>query len=361
MFPVRRAPHAIALAALALLLTPGASQADGLPVPVETSGSSVQAPGGEYRYFSIPSDRGRTSAVLRMTSDGTAILQQRFIQAAGGGALPYVIPAVATDGTVGGLSADGGTVALIEPRRGFPRRVTRFLLLDGRTLQVVDTIKLEGDFSFDAISRDGATLYLAHYLDKADPSRYEIRSYDVSERRLNEEPIVDHEIVEIQMRGLPMTRATSPDGLWEYTMYDGNYKTPFVHALNVDTGHALCIDLSDHLGKRGLPPALDLDPSGSTLTVTSRTGNPVAEIDTASFDVTGLDGEPAASEDGESGSSSGRWIGLALAVAILGAAAAFLLVRRRRRRRSRLAQLHELDFHPGDPQSAELGRETESV
>ncbi len=40
-----------------------------------------------------------------------------------------------------------------------------------------------------------------------------------------------------------MTRATSPDGGWEYTLYDGGGAHPFIHALDVVEGATVCIDL----------------------------------------------------------------------------------------------------------------------
>ena len=45
------------------------------------------------------------------------------------------------------------------------------------------------------------------------------------------------------MRGQPLTRATSPDGRWAYTLYDGAGKEPFIHALDTSTRSARCIDL----------------------------------------------------------------------------------------------------------------------
>ena len=45
------------------------------------------------------------------------------------------------------------------------------------------------------------------------------------------------------MRGQPLSRAMSPDGRWAYTLYDGNGKTPFVHALDTSRATARCIDL----------------------------------------------------------------------------------------------------------------------
>ena len=45
------------------------------------------------------------------------------------------------------------------------------------------------------------------------------------------------------MRGSPITRATSSDGRWAYTLYDGAGGTPFLHALDTSKRQARCIDL----------------------------------------------------------------------------------------------------------------------
>jgi hypothetical protein len=44
------------------------------------------------------------------------------------------------------------------------------------------------------------------------------------------------------MNGHPLTRATSPDGRWAYTLYEGT-EHPFVHALDTANRSARCIDL----------------------------------------------------------------------------------------------------------------------
>ena len=45
------------------------------------------------------------------------------------------------------------------------------------------------------------------------------------------------------MRGNPLSRATSVDGRWAYTLYDGGGAQPFVHALDTANATARCIDL----------------------------------------------------------------------------------------------------------------------
>ncbi len=144
----------------------------------------------------------------------------------------FTIPAVAYDGSPGGLSADGRTLVLINPRTGFPRRITTLAVLDTQRLRARDVIRLTGDFSFDAISPDGRLLYLVQYLSQRDPTRYLVRLYDLEAGRLLPEPIIDPREVGDVMRGTPITRAASPDGRWAYTLYDGAGEHPFIHALD---------------------------------------------------------------------------------------------------------------------------------
>jgi len=88
------------------------------------------------------------------------------------------------------------------------------------------------------------------------------------------------------MRGAPLSRATSPDGRWAYTLYDGAGGAPFVHALDTSKRRARCIDLPMLAGRQDL--------SQLRLTATSRgagleigtAGRPLALVDARTFRVT---------------------------------------------------------------------------
>jgi hypothetical protein len=86
------------------------------------------------------------------TSDGQ-IVDSRLLPGT------FTIPAVAYDRSASGLSGDGRTLVLIEPRQSFPRARTRLMVIEvGRQLRPRQTITLSGDFSFDAISPRGSLL-----------------------------------------------------------------------------------------------------------------------------------------------------------------------------------------------------------
>ena len=272
--------RALLIAAALLAATPGTARGDGLPIGnVDVGPEGVVAPGGADRVVALPAGAGST-LVARIATEGGTVERTRWLRE------PLTVPGVALDGSAGGLSADGSRMVLIRPRaRGqFPLARTRLVALDGRTLRVHRRITLKGDFSFDAISPDGRRVFLVHYTDPADPRAYEVRTLDLVTGRLERGAIVDAREPDEDMRGYPATRATSPDGRWEYTLYDG-VGEPFVHALDTVGRRAFCIDLpmlAGHMDPQSLRLALhegrlDVEDGGRTAAV----------IDTATKEASG--------------------------------------------------------------------------
>jgi hypothetical protein len=247
------------LVAVALLaLVPAAAEADGLPA-VGIDASPLSLPGGELRYTTERA--GHDTRLIESARYGGP-LRGRRLQGS------FSIPAVAYDGSPSGLSADGRTLVLISPRTRYPRKRTTFAVVDARRLAVRRIIGLKGDFSFDALSPDGRTMYLIEY-SRRDFSNYAVRAYDIRERRLLREPVVDPDEAGEPMTGVPVTRASSLDGRWAYTLYQ-SIEHPFVHALDTERRTAVCIDLDDlnqvwnaHLELRGA--RLDLVRAGKLL------------------------------------------------------------------------------------------------
>ena len=251
------------------------ARADGLPVlNVDVGASGVAAPGGSVRYVTVAV--GRQTLVEATRRDGGQIV--RMARWPGG----WTIPAVAYDRSASGLSADRRTLVLIEPRTSFPRAETRLLVVDALTLRSAGVIVLHGDFSFDAVSPNGSRLFLIHYLSTIDPTRYEVRAYDVAAHRLVTKAIVDPRDETEKMRGNPLSRVMSRDGRIAYTLYDGNGR-PFVHALDTAASTARCIDLAGISPKTNLWPArLHLFQGGRVLTVDLR-GRTLASLDTRTW------------------------------------------------------------------------------
>jgi hypothetical protein len=281
--------------------------------------TGVVSPDGDDRYTAIATRNG--TVIQRISTENGVVERTRFIR---GEAL---IPAVAFDGSPGGLSADGSTLVLTEPAFRFPQRDSVFQVLETIRLRVVDTVRLDGTWTYDALSADGRWMYLIEYTSRKDPTAYEVRRYELDRGRLDPQPIVDPEESSEDMYGLPMTRATSADGRWAYTLYDGA-EHPFIHALDTERGAAVCIDLDPGAVPRQRLIRMSLDPSpdGTTLTVRDPKEGPVAIVDTNSFEVSDPPAPEAASDD----SSGAPWLAIALGLVVAGLAATTIVRRRSR-------------------------------
>jgi hypothetical protein len=293
---------------------------------VDAGPTGVTAPAGSARYVTIPAKQQTVVAAIRR--DSGRVIRSRLLTGT------FTIPAVAYDGSAGGLSADGRTLVLITPRTGFPRAQTRLLVLHTPGLTPSETIRLRGDFSFDAISPQGRLMYLIEYTNPNDPTRYAVRAYDLAHGRLLHAPVVDPRETDEKMRGNPLSRALSPDGRWAYTLYDGAGGTPFVHALDTSRRTARCIDLEALAGSKYLwRLRLRVGRGGSTLTI--RDGKEAELlVDTRTFQPR----RPGAARTARAIGSSSSGFGWPLAtVAGVGAlAVAGALVARGRRKRVRL-------------------------
>jgi hypothetical protein len=286
---------------------PGILPEKGVASPGTTVNSDgVFVPGGSDRYVAL-GPYGE-STIARVERVGGRVERSRETGT-------MSLAAVAEDGSGAGLSADGSTLVLGEPRMTFPQSPSKFALLDARTLRTRDQFTLHGDFSFDAISPDGSTLYFIEHTSPTDPASYDVRAFDAATGHLRPNPVIDPDEPNEDMQGTPVTRAMSLDGRWAYTLYEGYRDSEsFVHALDTDRGRAVCIDLDSLSGLGSLRGfRLDLGPGGKTLAVVGRDGATRANIDTASFEVS-----TPADESGSAGDDSGG--GPALVLLIVGVA-----------------------------------------
>jgi hypothetical protein len=312
----RRALPNLALLGLTIVFATFAAPAafaDGLPVlGIDVGSTGVTSSHSGVRYVTLPTARGATT-VARISVHGGRVLAFRRLRG------DLTIPAVAYDGSASGLSADGRTLVLIEPRKAFPRARTRLAIVDAERLQLRRRISLPGDFSFDAISPDGQTMFLIQYTSARDPNRYNVRAFDLVRGTLNARPVVDpHEPDEV-MRGAPITRHTSSDGRWAYTLYDGAGKTPFVHALDTRKRAARCVDLPMLRGRTDLW-TLRFHLAGGENVAVGKGAQTIALINRQNFDVSAP--KPP---DSESGGRMGWSLVLAgwgafLALVVIGAA-----------------------------------------
>jgi hypothetical protein len=269
-----------ALAALAAAVTASGAASGAGPSPgIQLGWDGLLAPGGALRYVTVATGTGTVAETIR-TSDGRVL---RFHALKG----VYGIPFVAFDGSVGGLSRDGSFLVLGEPlSQPGARSRSVFPIVSTKTLTARSFVSLKGDFSFDALSPDGRTLYLIQHLSADDATRYAVRAYDLAAGRLLPGVIVDKREPDEEMRGMPMRRATSPDGAWAYTLYDTTRGGLFVHALDAAHRRAFCIDLPATVTAQSLSNStrFELLDGGRSLVLSSG-GARVAAIDTKTLKV----------------------------------------------------------------------------
>ena len=309
----------LAMVLLAILAAPATASADGLPLAIEDVGpAGVADADGEYRYVTIKD--GPNTILERIEQDGGVVSDSIRLLGL------YTIPAVGLDGSPGGLSADGETLVVIRPRPSFPRPTTEFIRFDTDDIRRPHEFRLDGDFSFDALSPDGRTMYLINYVSPRDPTEYDVRAFDLVRERLVGGPITDPDEGGEEMYGYALSRVTSEDGRWAYTLYQGR-EYPFIHALDTVNGTADCIDL-DTVAARDMY-ALGLERGGDRELVVTKRGTPVAIVDPETHEVS----EPEAAQPGTDASAVSPTIATVAvgAGAALIAAALWLALRRRRR------------------------------
>jgi hypothetical protein len=207
----------------------------GGPSPGESFGwDGVAAPRGAVRFVTVPARRG---VLLEAISTRTGrVLRWRYVTG------QFGVPMVAYDGTTGGLSRNGRRLVLVSHQSA---GVTRFLVIDPKTLRPRTALRLPGQWVFDALSPGGSLLYLLHYLgglDSQGHQPYEVRVLNLNTHRLDPGALVDRREPDEKMNGLAQTRVETASG-WAYTLYSRPGKGPFVHALDTVRRRAFCVDL----------------------------------------------------------------------------------------------------------------------
>jgi hypothetical protein len=272
--------------------------------------------------------------VVATAAEGGRIEAMQFV------ARDLIVPAVAEDGSPAGLSTDDSTLVLAERAFRFPQDETRFHVFDAaHDLKPEATVSLPGTWTFDALSPDGRVLYLINYTDPGDLSEYRVRAYSLTRDRLRADAIVDPREAPGAMYGTALTRVNGPDGRWAYTLYDSaeRHHPPFVHALDTETGTAMCIDLDplahhDRLRRLGLQPSVD----GASLAVVQG-DEALAVIDLETFEVTGPETveEPAAAALDTDEGGLLAWPAIVIALGVIGAGGSLFSLAHRRRANGR--------------------------
>lgn len=311
---MRRLSLCLAAVVGAAVLAP-AALADG-PVYVSQGGVGVASHNGAFHYVAVPIGRNGTLLEKIEVAHGQVFWWKQLPGSWG----------IATIGngylTGQGLSRDGRTLVLasMSAQMGPYASPSRFLVVDPRTLKVVRKISLDGSFSFDALSPDASRMYLIQYT-HASPgnlSHYIVRDYDMRTNRLLPGKIADRSEHEKTMAGSAMSRTTSADGRWVYTLYQKPSGEPFVHALDTVGAAAYCIDLPKNQALYNI--VLSLRDRGRTLAARWRTGRPWLNVATGSWDIS----YPRA------GGFPWKWVGAGIGGGLVLFSAGALLLRRRR-------------------------------
>jgi hypothetical protein len=171
------------------------------------------------------------SAVSR---DGGATLRSRTIEGAWG------IPTLQYGKPGEGLSRDGKTFIL--ENVGF-ENTSKFMFLSTSDLSTVDSFTLDGTYVFDALSPSSSMMYLIQHQTTQDVNHYVVRGYNLHTHTLLPRRIADKTQASWVMQGWAVTRATSANGRWVYTLYANPGGFPFVHALDTVNSVAHCVGL----------------------------------------------------------------------------------------------------------------------
>ena len=121
---------------------------------------------------------------------------------------------------------------------------TDVLIVDAQDRRIAHTIRLDGNFEVDGLSRLGNSLFLIHHLPPVNPDRYQVRLYDLAAGRLQEGALVDKRAPDEVMAGQQWEAVGSRDGRWLLTLYlRTKHHSAFIHALDLDDRFTFCIDL----------------------------------------------------------------------------------------------------------------------
>jgi hypothetical protein len=299
------------LAAVGALAVAPAALADG-PLFVMQGGAGVASRDGAFHYVPV-SDGAAGTLLERIDVAHGAVYSWTRIPGSWG------ISTVGSGAIVGqGLSPDGKTLVLGSTAGPYASQ-SRFLVVDARRLKVDRTISLRGSFSYDALSPDASRLYLIQYLHtgSGNLSHYIVRDYDLRTNRLLPGRIADRSENEKTMAGYAMTRTTSADGRWVYTLYQKPSGAPFVHALDTVRAAAYCIDLPANRDLYNV--LLSLHDGGRTLAAYGRSGRPWLDVAVGTWRI---------SYPG--GGFPWAWVGPGIGGGLALLAAGALLLRRRR-------------------------------
>jgi hypothetical protein len=195
--------------------------------------------------------------------------------------------------TLSGVSANGRWLALTrvvsesEQQRWLEakRWQTDIQIVDATNGRAAHSLELDGNFDVDAISADGASLFLIQHLPAVNPDHYAIRLYDLVANQLQEDELREKGNDEV-MVGEAWGQVASPDGHWLLTLYMNTQQhESFIHTLDLLNKYPVCVDLPSGNGEMKLLEqyALTLSPDGQTVYATNAALGVVSEVSLVPF------------------------------------------------------------------------------
>jgi hypothetical protein len=196
---------------------------------------------------------------------------------------PFQLPPATIGGLPGGLSQDGHWLVLqsFDASGNDTPTATHLLVIDTSYKNAAKRIDMNGYFQFDAVSNDGQRIYLIQYLSS---NGYYVRDFNVGSGKLDPNIIVDKTDGSAAMSGLRLSGVASRDGQWLYSVYIREHKGAFIHALNLESNLAICIDLPGAgyaSSGDGFHWSLAMSADGSHLYAANGAMDLVADIDTS--------------------------------------------------------------------------------
>ena len=229
------------------------------------------------RYYTVTSLAGSNRLTALDPASGRKIVQI---------AIPtgFALPSLGYQGPTAGLSPNGQWLALTDNGSATTGKlITSFLVGPSSLSSSFKTVRVDGDFSFDAVSNTGQSLYLIQRM--GDPNHYRVRLLDVASGTLVEQPVVDKREASEPMNGIRGDSVADPRGQYVFTVY-AREAGPFIHALPLDQPFAWCIDLPAKSAsdmEEQFHWSLAINPAGSMLYAVNGSSGRIAAISPASL------------------------------------------------------------------------------
>jgi hypothetical protein len=224
------------------------------------------------RYYTVTPIAGSARLTAVNPSSGRTIAQATIPSG-------YSLPSLGYQGPTAGLSPNGQWLALTDNGSAVTGKLVSSFVVGSSSLSGgFKTVRVNGDFSFDALSDTGQSLYLIQKM--GDPNHYQVRLLDVRSGTLVEPPVVDKRDAAEPMNGIRGDSAASPLGQYVFTVY-ARAAGPFIHALPLDQPFAWCIDLPAKTAsdlEEQFHWSLALNHSGSFLYAVNSSSGRIAEI-----------------------------------------------------------------------------------